>query len=136
MSYFIYPVAEDRCVFLSYEGEMPPAELSVARYETDAVLEQRQWHRLVVDVTQLQSVPGTSHLIDFARGLSSTLSRARRVAVVIRPEQERQASLFQKMARRGRLFLTCFVDPAKAAHWVKQFKPDRQRLGRNRKETV
>ena len=135
MSYFIKPVAEDRCVFLSYEGETPPAEFSAARYETDAMLDQRQWHRLVVDITRLQSVPRISEIVDFARGLSSTVSRARRVAVVVRPEQERQASLFQKVARRGRLFLTCFQDPDKAAHWVKQFKPDRQ-PGRNRKVTV
>lgn len=135
MSYFIHPAADDRCVFLSYEGEMPAADLSAARYEADAILDQRQWHRLVVDITRLRSVPRTSEIVDFASGLSSTVSRARRVAVVVRPGQERQASLFQKIARRGRLFLTCFLDPAKAARWVKEFKPDRPVPGRNSKET-
>jgi hypothetical protein len=134
MSYFINPVAEDRCVFLSHEGVMSAVELSAARYETDAMLDQRQWHRLVVDITQLQSVPGISHLIDFASGLSSTVSRARRVAVVVRPEQEPQARLFQKVARRGRIFLTYFLDPEKATGWVRQTTPNRQTLGRNRKE--
>src|SRR5512135_1629154 len=134
MSYFIHPVAEDRCVFLSYEGEMPAADLSAARYEADAILDQRQWNRLVVDITQLQSVPRTSEIIDFASGLSSTVSRARRVAVVVRPEQERQANLFQKVARRGRLFLSCFQDPEKATLWVKRSAPTRQRLGHSRRE--
>jgi hypothetical protein len=134
MSYLIHPVAEDRCVFLSYEGEMPPADLSAARYEADAILDQRQWNRLLVDITRLQSVPRTSEIVDFASGLSSTVSRARRVAVVVRPEQERQASLFQKVARRGRLFLTCFQDPDKAKLWVKKSTPDRQMLGRKGKE--
>ena len=32
MSYFINPVGEDWCVFLSYEGETPVVELSAARY--------------------------------------------------------------------------------------------------------
>ena len=41
MSYSINPVGEDRCIFLSYEGEVPIAELSAARYETDAMLDQR-----------------------------------------------------------------------------------------------
>jgi hypothetical protein len=135
MPYFINPVEEDRCLFVSHEGRMTAEELSDARRETDALLDQRQWHRLVVDITRLQSVPRTSEIVDFARGLFSTVSRARRVAVVVRPDQDRQASLFQKVARRGRLFLTCFQDPDKATHWVKQFKPDRQ-PGRNRKETV
>lgn len=136
MSYFIHPVAEDRCVFLSYEGETPVADLSAARYEADAILDQRQWNRLVVDITQIQSVPRTSEIVDFASGLSSTVFRARRVAVVVRPEQERQASLFQNIARRGRFFLTCFQDPDKAIRWVKESTPQRQMLGRNGKGKV
>ena len=67
MSYFINPVGEDRCVFLSYEGETPAVELSAARYEADAVLDRRHWHRLVVDVTQLQSVPTALELFDFCQ---------------------------------------------------------------------
>jgi len=133
MSYFINPVGEDRCVFLSYEGEMPAVELSAARYEADAVLDQHRWHRLVVDVTQLQSVPTVPEIFDFAGGLSSSLSRARRVALVVRPEQERHARLVQKVARRGRVFLTYFLDPDKAALWVKQ-SAGRQIMGRNGKE--
>ena len=136
MSYFINPVSEDRCVFLSHKGEMRPSELSAARYEADAILDQRQWHRLFVDISQLQSVPRTSEIVDFASGLSSTVSRARRVAVVVSPEQERQANLFQKVARRGRLFLTCFQDPDKAMLWVKNSTPHRETLGRNRRENV
>ena len=133
MSYSINPVGEDRCVFVSHEGELPAVELSAARYETDAMLDQLQWHRLVVDITQLQSVPRTPELIDFAGGLSSTVSRARRVALVVRPEQERLARLLQKLARRGHLFLTCFLDRNKATLWVNQ-SPRRQIMGRNRKE--
>jgi len=133
MSYFINPVGEDRCVFLSYEGEMPALELSAARYEADALLDQHRWHRLVVDVTQLQSLPTALELFDFARGLSSNSPASRRVALVVRPEQEHLARLVQKAARCGRMFLTYFLDPDKAALWVKQ-SPGRQRLGRNEKE--
>ena len=133
MSYFINPVGEDRCVFLSYEGEMPAVELSAARYEADAVLDQHRWHRLVVDVTQLQSVSTVPELFDFASGLSSNVCRTRRVALVVRPEQEPHARLVQKVARRGRVFLTYFLNPDKAALWVKQ-SPRRQIMGRNGKE--
>ena len=133
MSYFINPVGEDRCVFLSYEGEMPAVERSTAHYEADAVLDQNRWHRLVVDVTQLLSVPTVPELFDFARGLSSNISRTRRVALVVRPEQEHHARLVQKVARRGRVFLTYFLDLDKAALWVKQ-SPNRQIMGRTGKE--
>jgi hypothetical protein len=132
MSYFINPVGEDRCVFLSYEGELPVAELSAARYEADAVLDQYRWHRLVVNVTQLQSLPTGRELVDFARRLSSKNSRTRRVALVVRAEQEHRARLFEKVARRGRVLLAYFLDPIKAALWVKQ-SPARQIMGRNGK---
>ena len=125
MSHFINPVRADRCVFLSYEGETPAVELSAARYEADAVLDERRWHRLVVDVTQLQSVPTALELFDFASGLSSNSTRARRVALVVRPEQERHARLVQEVARRGRVSLTYFLDPDEATLWVKQ-SPGRQ----------
>lgn len=133
MSHFINPVEEDRCVFLSYDGEMPAVELSAARYEADAVLDQHRWHRLVVDITQLQTVPTVPELFDFASGLSSNVSRTRRVALLVRPEQEPHARLVQKVARRGRVFLTYFLDPDKATLWVKQ-SPRRQIMGRNGKE--
>ena len=133
MSYFINPVGEDQCVFLSYEGEMPVVELSAARNAVDAVLDQHHWHRLLVNVTQLQSVPTARELLAFARGLSSIISQTRRVALVVRPEHERHARLFQNVARRGRVFLTYFLDPDKATLWVKQ-SPRRQIMGRNGKE--
>jgi hypothetical protein len=47
------------------------------------------------------------------------------VALVVRPEQERHARLVQEVARRGRVFLTYFLDAGKAALWVKQ-SPGRQ----------
>ena len=134
MSYFINPVGEDRCVFLSYEGELPAVEASAARYEVDAVLEQHRWHRLVVDVTQLQSVPTVPELFDFASGLASNTSRARRVALVVRPEQEPHARLVQKVAGHGRVFLTYFGDPDQAALWVTQSTPGGSTIGRNGKE--
>ena len=133
MSHFINPVEEDRCVFLSYGGEMPAVELSAARYEADTVLDQHRWQRLVVDVTQLQSVPTVPEIFDLASGLSSDITRTRRVALVVRPEQERHARLVQKVARHGRVFLTYFLNPDKAALWVKQ-SPNRQIMGRNGKE--
>lgn len=126
MSYFMNTVEEDRCVFISYEGEMTALQLSATRYEAEGVLHQRHWNRLVVDVTQWQSVLTTSELFDFARGLSSRISRATRVALIVRPEQERHAALIQKIARKGRVFLTYFMDPEKAMGWMKQAEPRRQ----------
>ena len=128
MSYFINPVEEDRCVFLSYEGRLPAAELSTARNAADGVLNERHWRRMVVDVTQLQSVPAWPELFDWAHGLSRDVAQPTRVALVIRPEQMRRAKSVEKIARNRRVFLTYFLDPEKATAWVKQTGS----LGRNR----
>ena len=119
MSYFINSVEEDQCVVLSYEGEMPPLEASAARYEATGVLDQRRWKRMVVDVTQLRSIPTRVQLFDFARSLSSRASPRMRVALVVRPEQAPQAKLVEKVARNDRVFLTYFLDPEQATAWIK-----------------
>jgi hypothetical protein len=120
MSYFINSVEEDQCVVLSYEGEMPPLEASAARCEATGVLDQRRWKRMVVNVTQLRSIPTRVQLFDLARSLSSKASPRMRVALVVRPEQAPQAKLVEKVARNDRVFLTYFVDPKQATAWVKR----------------
>ena len=54
MSYFINPVGEEQCVFLTYEGEMPPVEAVAVRYEATGALAVRHWNRIVVDFTELR----------------------------------------------------------------------------------
>jgi hypothetical protein len=66
MSYIINPVEEDRCVFLSYEGETP-VEFSTARSEANGVLDERHWNRLLVDVSRLPSAPEARELLIWPR---------------------------------------------------------------------
>ena len=120
MSCFVNPVEEDQCLYVCYEGEMEPSGDSEAWREANGVLEERQWRRIVVDVTQLRSLPPSSELYDFARAFSSDRPSAKRVALVVRPEQARQAKLVEKVARHGHVFLTYFLDPERAIRWVKQ----------------
>ena len=134
MSYIINPVEEDPCVFLSYEGEMPVAEFSAARSEANGVLDERHWNRLMVDVSRLQSAPNARELFDLAKGLSSSVSRPTRVALVVRPEQEPHARLLQKAARTRRVFLAYFLAPERAVSWMRQTALGRQAIGRNGKE--
>jgi hypothetical protein len=123
MSYFINPVEEEQCVFLTYEGEMPPIEALAVRYEVSGLLAANSWNRIVVDVTGLRSVPGALELFEFARGLSSDLPPGARAALVVRPDQVRHAKLVENIARRDGVFLTFFSDPDEATAWVKSQKP-------------
>lgn len=136
MSYFINPVEEEQCVFLSYEGEMPAREMSAARYEASGVLNGRQWNRIVVDLTALRSILTKAQLFDFAIGLSSGTPAEARVALVVRPEQKRHVNLLQKVARNKGLRLTSFLDPDRATLWVEQSGDRRQNLVHKRKETL
>lgn len=134
MSYLINPVEEDRCVLLTHEGEAPVEEFSAARSEANGVLEKRQWNRLIVDVSRLQSAPRTRELVDLAKGLSSSVPRPTRVALVVRPEQESRARLLQKAARTRRVFLAYFLAFERAASWLRRTVLGRPAIGRTGKE--
>jgi hypothetical protein len=129
MAYFIKPIEEERCVSLSYEGELPPREIAAARYEAHGLLNARRWSRIMVDLTQLRSVPTSPQLFDFAKGFAGQIPPDARVALVVRPEQVRQANLVEKVARRDGMFLSYFVDPGKAALWMQRSQAVRRKLG-------
>ena len=134
MSYFINPVADDRCVFVSYEGVMPSAELSVARREANGVLDERNWNRIVVDVTQLLSLPTPALLFDHTKAIAAEVPRGARVALLVRPDQVQSARLVERIARSDGVLLTYFLDPDEAALWVKQSTSGRPVMKRSGKE--
>ena len=129
MAYFIKPIEEERCVTLSYEGDIPPREIAAARYEAHGLLNARRWSRMMLDLTQLRSVPTAPQLFDFAKGFAGHVPPDARVALVVRPEQVRQANFIEKVARRDGVFLSYFVDPEKAALWVQSSQAFRRKLG-------
>jgi hypothetical protein len=119
MPYLINPVENDRCVFVSYAGEMPSVELSTVRGEANRLLGQRRWGRLVIDVTQLQSAPTPAQLFDQTKAIAAEVPRGVRVALLIRPDQLEAARLIERIARHDGVVLAYFHDAAKALAWVK-----------------
>ena len=126
MPHFISPVEEDQCVFLTYEGKLAPLEIETARYEANGLLEMKHWGRIVIDITELQSIPTALELLEFARGLSSDLPKNVRVALVIRPDQSKHARLCETVARNDGVLLTLFSQVENATAWVKATKPYEQ----------
>ena len=120
MSYCIKPVKEDQCVIVTYEGQMTRAEIMAARYESNKFLSKQRWNRIVVNITKLRSIPMTLELIDLASDLSSDLLPSTRVALVVRPDQVKDAKLVERVARIEGVFLNHFLEPDMAAHWVRQ----------------
>jgi hypothetical protein len=59
-------------------------------------------------------------LIDLASDLSSDLPPSTRIALVVRPDQLKDAKLVENVARIEGVLLTHFLDPDMAAFWVKQ----------------
>ena len=119
MSYFINPVKEDECVFLTYEGDLSLIEIIATRYEASALLARKRWNRIVVDITELQSLLAAQEISELAKGLSEDLPRNARIALVIRPEQEGHAKLIESAARNEGVLLTYFFDIGQATTWVK-----------------
>jgi hypothetical protein len=62
----------------------------------------------------------TMELIDLASDLSSDLPSSTRIALVVRPDQVKDARLVERVARIEGVLLNHFLEPDMAAHWVKQ----------------
>lgn len=120
MSHFINPVKEDKCVFLTYEGEMTLVELMAARREANELLSVKRWNRMVMNIAALRFTPMTLELIDLACDLSSDLPPNTRIALVVRSDQVKDAKLVERVAQIERVFLAYFLDADKAALWVKE----------------
>jgi hypothetical protein len=119
MPYFINPVKEDQCLFLTYEGEMPPIEIAAVRYEATGLLAAKHWNRMVVDVTELRFMPMTFELLNFGRNQTRELPRSTRIALVVRPEQANQVNRLKNVTRSDRVSLAWFYDAEDATAWVK-----------------
>jgi len=117
MSYYLNPVEEDRCVFLTYEGAMPAVEVVAVRCEVAELLAAKLWNRMVVDITELCFV-NALELFVFARGLSSDLPRNVRLALVVRPEQAIYAKFIESVAKNDGVFLAFVFDSDEAIAWV------------------
>ena len=103
MSYFINPVEADQCIFLEYEGTVPPRQVIAARDSAAGLLAARRWNRIVADITEIRTLPLTREffiLYVLVRGLARKIPPSARVALVIRPEQELQARFIESVARK------------------------------------
>ncbi len=123
MSYFINPVEEDQCVFVTYDGKMTVVEFMAARYEANELLSVRRWNRMVVNIAELRSTPMTLELIDLASDLSSDLPPGTRIALVVRSDQVKDAKLAERIARIEGVLMTYFFDAEEATTWVKGITP-------------
>jgi hypothetical protein len=124
MSYFLNPVEEKECVFLTCEGIIPDAKTEVVLAALRALLVWKQWHRIVVDLTAMRSSnPGDP--LNIGISLLRGVLRGARVALIVRPDQAMRARLLEKTARHDGVFLAFFLDADKAEAWVQNDTPKR-----------
>jgi len=120
MSCFINPDKENQCIFLTYEGDVPPIEIMAARYEAGGLLAKKRWKRIVVDITGWQCGLTARELIRRAADLISDLPRSTWVGLVIRLEQAKPAKFVENFARMEGMSLTCFFAIENAKDWVRE----------------
>jgi hypothetical protein len=90
------------------------------RFAANKYLVVKHWNRIIVDIRNLQLMPTTMEVIALASDLSSDLPRSARIALVVRPDQVKDAKLVERIARIEAVFLANFLNPDEAALWVKQ----------------
>jgi anti-anti-sigma regulatory factor len=119
MTSFLNPVQEERCLFITCEGEMRIAELLELHQQLTRILAKHSLRRVLLDVTCANYVSTALELFMFASAVSSSLPRGTRMALIVRPGQARHAKVLAEFMRRGGTLLTNFLDPEKAEAWLK-----------------
>ncbi|HWQ92509.1 MAG TPA: hypothetical protein VN673_12625, partial [Clostridia bacterium] len=110
MSHSIQLVAEGQYALLAYYGEMGFEEVAAVRQEIANLLLDKKWHRVLVDALALHSNPRPAELVELGRSLTRFLPRYTRIALLVRPDQARNARCLEKMARNREVFLTFFLN--------------------------
>ena len=123
MSYFINPVDDAACVFLTHEGELSLAEAETACQEAARLLAEKRWTRMLVDVGAVRSIPKGLELMALGEAMAQTLPRNAQLALVVRTQQTKHARLLEQVARKGGVFVTFFIDAEKAEQWLSKPPP-------------
>ena len=120
MSFLTHRVTEDQCLFVTYKGASQITEMMSARYATNGYLALKHWHKIIVDITGLQSMPTMMEVIGLTSDLSSDLPPGTRIAVVVNPEQITFAKVAECVARIENVRLNCFFAMEEAKAWVNE----------------
>ena len=119
MSCYLNPDEEDQCVFIAFEGELTTREAKLAHQEVSALMRAKQWNRVVVDLTQLESVPTAYELLTLSEMVFLNLPRSTWIALVVRQNQTKHAWVIESIAQNRGVNLRCFDDAENANAWVK-----------------
>ncbi len=125
MAYSINPVPEERCVCLTHDGEMPLGELATALKDVEDLLTVNRWTGVMLDITNLRSVPKPEEVFSLGKTVSQRVRRKTRVALVVRPDQTRHARWIEQAVRRRGTLLTYFTEIGKAERWMRRLTPGR-----------
>ena len=116
MSYSI--ISTNNCVFLACEGISSLDEMTAAWREVRGELAEKSLHRVLVDVTALQTSPTTAELFDLAKLFWRDFPQDGRMAFVVRWDQSRLAKPLEMLVRTFGMWLTVFVSVDQAEAWV------------------
>ncbi len=129
MSYFVNPTQEERCVFLTCEGDMTLAEMASVWREVQKSLAETGWKRVLMDITTLRTKPEMGELFDLAKLYWRNFPAGGRIALVIRWDQSRFAKLLEMLVRSVGVYLTVFVSEEQAEAWIRDDSPHKHRSG-------
>ena len=116
MSYSI--ISTNNCVFLACEGISSLDEMTAAWREVRGELAEKSLHRVLVDVTALQSSLDMKELFDLAKLIWQDFPESGRMALVVRWDQARFAKSLEMLVRTVGIYLTVFVSEEQAEAWI------------------
>jgi hypothetical protein len=116
--------ASDNCVSLTCEGHFSLHEFTPAWREIQVYLFATGWTHVLVNISALQTDPGTGEIFDLAKLLSRDFPSSGRIALVVRWEQSTFGKLLEVLVRSVGIYLTVFISEQQAKAWVDNYSSE------------
>ena len=118
MTYSIVSIPIQQYIFVVHIGSTYRRELDQAWQAAIADLEEKHWHRLLVDIRAVMNTIPASEMYDFIARLRERLASNIRIALVVREDQRADARFIENVARNRAMNLQFFVNMQPALSWL------------------
>ena len=118
MGYTLEFAEHDKYVNLVFDGELSIKELEIARREANLVLQDLNWHRLLIDASQTSSTLSVAENFEFTKGHPAKFPFGTRHAIIYSPELYEDFRFIVNVAQNRGVLMQLFTDRDEAVGWL------------------
>jgi hypothetical protein len=118
MSYSIVSIDSQQYIFVSHIGTIYRRELDEAWRGALGELQEKNWHRFLVDIRAMMNFIPASEMYDFISCLRESLPKKIVIALIVRSDQRGDGRFIENVARNRGINLQHFFNMQPALSWL------------------